>query len=133
MTTRKETPRRETKQRRLVLKAVQSHHDHPTAEQIYEDVHAEDPRISQGTVYRNLGCLSDDGSIFHVRVPGADRFDLRTDLHYHMFCVECKKVVDAPFPYKAVLDDDIMRQSGYDIIRHHLIFEGICPKCRKQK
>lgn len=35
--------RRETKQRRLVLEAVQSRHDHPTAEQIYEDVHQKIP------------------------------------------------------------------------------------------
>ena len=83
--------RRETKQRRLVLQAVRSRHDHPTAEQIYEDVHATDPKISHGTVYRNLNCLSEDGIICHVRVPGADRYDLRTDLHYHIYCVKCKK------------------------------------------
>ena len=58
--------RRETKQRRLVLQAVRSRHDHPTAEQIYEDVHATDPKISHGTVYRNLNCLSEDGIMIVV-------------------------------------------------------------------
>lgn len=122
--------RRDTKQRRLVLQAVQSRFDHPTAEQIYEDVHKADPKISQGTVYRNLNCLSEGGAICHVRVPGADRYDLRTDLHYHMFCVKCKKVIDAPYSYKAHLDEETMRQSGFDIIRHRLVFEGVCPECR---
>jgi hypothetical protein len=68
--------------------------------------------------------------ICHVRVPGADRYDLRTDLHYHMFCVECKKVSDAPHPYKPYLDEEIAKQSGYKIIRHRLIFEGVCPECQ---
>lgn len=125
--------RRETKQRRLVLQAVQSRCDHPTAEQIYEDVHAINPKISHGTVYRNLNCLSEDGVITHVRVPGADRYDLRTDLHYHMFCVACKKVIDVPYPYKSSLDEETMQQSGYQIIRHRLVFEGICPECRTDK
>ncbi len=124
--------RRDTKQRRLVLKAVQSRCDHPTAEQIYEDVHAADPKISHGTVYRNLNCLSEEGEICHVRVPGADRYDLKTELHYHMFCVVCKKVTDAPYLYKPSLDEETARQSGFEIIRHRLIFEGICPECREK-
>ena len=122
--------RRDTRQRRLVLRAVQARNDHPTAEQIYADVRVTDPKISHGTVYRNLNCLSEDGAICHVRVPGADRYDLRTDLHYHMFCVKCKKVIDAPYSYKEYLDEETMQQSGFEIIRHRLIFEGICPECR---
>ena len=123
--------RRDTKQRRLVLQAVQSRSDHPTAEQIYEDVHAIDARVIPGTVYRNLNCLSEDGAICHVRVPGADRYDLRTDLHYHMYCIRCKRVIDAPYPYKTQLDADTAMQSGFDIIRHRMVFEGICPDCRR--
>lgn len=124
--------RRDTKQRRLVLQAVQSRSDHPTAEQIYEDVHSADPKISHGTVYRNLNFLSEDGAICHVRVPGADRYDLRTDFHYHMFCIKCKKVTDAPYSYKESLDEETMQQSGFDILRHRLIFEGICPECKEE-
>ena len=63
---------RETKQRQIVLEAVQAHRDHPCAEQIYEDVCKIDDKISRGTVYRNLGCLAADKKIYHVRVPGAD-------------------------------------------------------------
>ena len=97
----------------MVLQAVQARKDHPTADQIFNDVHKLDPKISHGTVYRNLNLLCEDGLICHVRVPGADRYDLRTDLHYHMFCVECKKVSDAPHPYKPYLDEEIAKQSGY--------------------
>lgn len=52
---------RSTKQRQLILEAVEKRHDHPTADQIYLDVHAVDERISRGTVYRNLGILSASG------------------------------------------------------------------------
>lgn len=40
---------RETKQRQIVLEAVQAHRDHPCAEQIYEDVCKIDDKISRGT------------------------------------------------------------------------------------
>ena len=67
-----------------------------------------------------------------MRVPGADRYDLRTDLHCHIFCVRCRKVTDAPHPYKPYLDEETAKLSGYKIIRHRLIFEGICPECRNE-
>ena len=125
--------RRDTKQRKLVLRAVRARCDHPTAEQIFEDVHAADARISHGTVYRNLNCLAEEGLVYHVRVPGADRYDLRPDSHYHMFCVKCKKVIDAPYPYEETLDEETARLSGFRILRHRLIFEGICPECRAKE
>ena len=66
---------RNTRQRKIVLEAVQEHHDHPSADQIYLEIRAKDPRISRGTVYRNLNILSEEGQITHVKVPGADRYD----------------------------------------------------------
>lgn len=127
------TVRRDTRQRRLILRAVQSRRDHPTAEQIYEDVRASDPRISHGTVYRNLSCLSEDGAINHVRVPGADRYDLRTEPHYHMLCVKCGSVTDVPTPYKPFLDGETAELSGCNIIRHRLLFEGLCHECTAER
>ena len=49
---------------------------------------------------------------------------LRTDLHYHMFCVKCKKASDAPHSYKPHPDEEIAEQSGNKIIRHRLVFWG---------
>lgn len=125
--------RRDTKQRQLILDAVRSRCDHPTADQIYDDIHAIDARISRGTVYRNLNLLCEEGAICHVRVPGADRYDLRVDLHCHIFCIGCKEVIDAPYPYRAYLDSEIAKKSGYKIIRHRLIFEGVCPVCQSNE
>lgn len=83
---------RNTRQRKIVLEAVQEHHDHPSADQIYLEIRAKDPRISRGTVYRNLNILSGEGQITHVKVPGADRYDCRTDFHYHLICTGCGAV-----------------------------------------
>ena len=128
-----EKVRRQTKQRQFVLEAVRSRYDHPSAEQIYLDVRTIDERVSRGTVYRNLSCLCDTGEIKRIQVPGADRYDLRVDMHYHLLCVCCGTVCDAPFAYRAICDREVSKRSGYLILRHGGLFEGICPACRAQK
>lgn len=124
--------RRDTRQRQIVLEAVRARCDHPTADQIYLDVHAVDERISRGTVYRNLNCLSEDGEINHIKVPGADRYDKRTDLHYHLICTECGSVCDVPLVYDASTDALLAEKTGFAVKRHRTVFEGVCPACQKR-
>lgn len=124
--------RRDTRQKNLVLSAVRGRSDHPTAEQIYEDVHKIDDKISKGTVYRNLNLMSESGEVYHVKVSGADRFDLTTESHYHIICLKCGKVIDAPIDYVGEFDCLTEEKTGYKILRHTMVFEGFCPDCMKQ-
>lgn len=124
---------RNTKQRSMILEAVSSRCDHPTADQIYSDLRAKDDKISRGTVYRNLGILAENGEITNVKVPSADRYDFRLDRHYHMLCTECGGVFDAPIPYREEDDRQVETDTGFQIDRHRIIFEGCCPKCRLKR
>ena len=126
-------PTRDTRQRRLVLEAVRSRADHPSADDIYLAVREQDERISRGTVYRNLNVLAQAGEITHVKVPAADRYDLRQERHYHLFCVGCGAVCDAPLDYRAQLDRQVEGQTGFAVERHRTIFEGLCPACQAKK
>ena len=124
---------RNSRQRQIILDAVMARADHPTADQIYLDVREMDEKISRGTVYRNLGILSENGNITNVKVPAADRYDFRPDRHYHMFCTKCKKVWDAPMSYQGKYDKEVEDETGFQISRHRIIFEGLCPECSKDK
>lgn len=124
---------RNSRQRQLILDAVMARHDHPTADQIYMDVRKQDEKVSRGTVYRNLGVLSEDGNITNVKVPAADRYDCRLDRHYHMFCTKCGKVWDAPMNYQDQYDLQVEHETGFKINRHRIVFEGICPECSKEE
>lgn len=129
---REECRRRDTRQRQLVLQAVYSHRDHPTADSIYLDVLSRDSHVSRATVYRNLKCLGDMKEILRIEVPGADRFDLRTEEHYHFLCIRCGALSDVPDDYRKDWDKQTEeRVKGYRVIRHKTIFEGVCPLCRK--
>ena len=46
-----------SKQRELVFQTVLQNPIHPTADAVYEQVRRENPKISLGTVYRNLNFL----------------------------------------------------------------------------
>jgi len=123
---------RNTKQRQLVLDAVRAHFDHPR-DQIYLDVRAIDERISRGTVYRNLNILVRQGEVLQVKLPHMDRFECRSDKHYHLLCKGCGAVCDVPLPYNVELDEQAAKKTGYTIERHRAIFEGLCPDCIKCK
>ena len=61
---------RYSKQRELVLQKVEQLCDHPTAEEIFDLAARECPRLSLGTVYRNLNSLVDAGRVRRVSIPG---------------------------------------------------------------
>ncbi len=125
--------RRNTKQRTLILDIVRAHGDHPTAEDIYRDVHEQNPKVSRGTVYRNLNLLEETGDIISIEVPGGNRFDRRCDPHAHVICCSCSAVCDAMIEHDHALDDMVKKQTGYIITRHETLFYGLCPACQKRK
>ena len=55
--------RRKTRQRRVILEELQSVKSHPTAIELFELVRRRLPRVSLGTVYRNLDLLARAGFI----------------------------------------------------------------------
>ena len=123
--------RRNTAQRRLVYEAVLMRNDHPSADEIYLDVNALDPRISRATVYRNLNLLAERGELRHVKLPaGPDRFDWRLEDHNHAMCVRCQRVIDLELPYDGASDACVADETGFLITRHRTVFEGLCPDCR---
>lgn len=123
--------KRNTIQRTLTLKAVRRLHNHPTADEVYEEVAAEHSSISRGTIYRNLNQLAEDGEIRILRVPdGADRFDHVPGEHYHVRCIRCGRVYDVDMDYIPDLEKSIRDSHGFQFLGHDLMFRGICPACR---
>lgn len=123
---------RNTLQRRLVLETVRRMHNHPTADEIFREIAAENTLISKATVYRNLKILSEQGEILHIPIPnGADCFDFNTIPHYHIECRICNRIFDVNMPYLSDLYSQIVNRDGFLIESHQIVFHGLCPKCRK--
>lgn len=119
-------------QREVILDYVKRHAVHPTADMVYSALKGEYPNLSMGTVYRNLNLLSDLGELMKIRIAdGSDRFDGRTDEHYHMVCEKCARVYDLELPQLAEEIGDIAAQSGHTLTRVMLTLTGECEKCKK--
>jgi Fur family ferric uptake transcriptional regulator len=125
---------RMTKQRRVILEEVRRINDHPAADEIYDRVRKRLPRVSLGTVYRNLDVLCEMGLIQRLELSGTTkRFDGIPQKHYHIRCVCCGRVDDAPIAPMNELEDDLYGTTVFEIIGHNLEFTGLCPQCSKQR
>ncbi len=124
---------RMTPQRKVVLEELRRLHSHPSADEIYEVVRKRIPRISLGTVYRNLEILTELGEIQKLELAGTmNRFDWDANKHYHIRCVECGKIENAPLAPLNQIEDELYGSTVFDIIGHRLEFVGLCPACSKK-
>ncbi|MCI8633138.1 MAG: transcriptional repressor [Lachnospiraceae bacterium] len=125
---------RNTFQKSVVFEMLRGMQDHPTADRVYERVKNQYPSISRSTVYRILNQLSQQGEVYKVQMPAtADRFDYNKKPHYHAHCVKCGEVFDIPLERMNALERKASQISGFQIMSHSIIFEGICPQCREEQ
>lgn len=127
----KDCHRRNTRQRQVVLEELRSVLSHPTASDVYELARRRLPRISLGTIYRNLEILTQEGVIRRLdSVGGEARFDGDISEHHHVRCVRCGAVGDVHGLVDPMAIADIRHLGGYEILGYRLRFEGICPSCQ---
>ena len=105
---------------------------HPGADEIYERVRRRLPRISLGTVYRNLDVLAESGLIRRVDLGDGHRhYDGNLEAHSHVRCRQCGRVVDVEPAGLETIEASVSRETGFRICGHRLDFVGLCPACRK--
>ena len=119
---------------REVIKEYLSHTDeHPTADTVYMHVRQAFPRISLGTVYRNLNLLADMGEASKITTPdGAVRFDGITTPHYHALCTECGELFDLDMNIQDSINKQAQACFHGTIHSHSAIFYGVCDHCKQK-
>ena len=84
-----------TPQRMVILEAMYSLNNHPTADQIIELVKKSHPNISPGTVYKVLDTLVENDLIKKVSTDnGVMRYDGIIESHHHLYCMDCNMIQD---------------------------------------
>lgn len=119
-----------SRQREAVLTYLRSTTSHPTAEDVYISIRQEFPKISLGTVYRNLNLLADSGEILRLRCgEGIEHFDATTEPHNHFICRSCGRVLDLKMRLAKNLDEEAEEEISGEIEGHELYFYGKCNQC----
>ena len=125
---------RKSSRRQAILTLLRNTTSHPTADAIYDEVRKQIPKISKGTVYRNLKVLKEAGKIREINLSGTvSRYEAAYSSHYHFRCVNCDRVIDLDGPTLDDLDSKVARQTGLKISYHHMEFCGLCHDCQSLK
>jgi Fur family ferric uptake transcriptional regulator len=84
-------------------------------------------------VYRNLEILTQLGEIQELKLSGSlKRYDWNPNKHYHIRCVNCDRVENAPIAPLNQIEDDLYQATVFEIIGHNLEFTGLCPDCTQK-
>ena len=120
-----------TRQRKLILEELRRMKSHPTADEIYSMVREKLPRISLGTVYRNLQLLTGQGVIRSIpSSSGQTRYDGDMEDHFHIRCRKCGKVVDLPYSIDVNINtNDDSEEFQFDIVGYKIELIGDCREC----
>ena len=119
-----------SRQRDAVLTFLKSTTSHPTAEDVYTVVRQEFPKVSLGTIYRNLNLLVDQGDLIRIRCgDGVEHFDATVETHNHFICRSCGRVQDVDWELRSDIDQAAEKCCSGKIEGHELYFYGTCNQC----
>lgn len=120
-----------TVQRRVVMDALAGRTDHPSADQLYEQVKEAVKGISRTTVYRVIEVLVDNGIIRKVGSHEAKaRFDANAARHHHIECMSCGAVADVAPDASHEIELPDLEALDFEVTDYTILFQGTCGQCR---
>jgi len=119
-------PTRWTKQMKVVLDIVYDGKSPITADQVYELARKQLPRISLGTVYRNLNRLVTAGLISESQVGTVQCFFPHPYSNTHLECRSCGRLFSVPYDLSL---RQVSEATGLSLDGYELRLKGICREC----
>jgi Fur family peroxide stress response transcriptional regulator len=117
-----------TLQRRAVYQALAARSDHPTIDEVHEDVRRTSPAVSRTTVCRVLETLTGIGLAQRVLHPDLRaRYEARVERHHHFVCDRCGTTLDVQ---DARLDDLPIPPGPFEVRTCCVYLRGLCGACR---
>ena len=122
---------RMTESRKAILSVLSAGEMHPTADEVYSIVREQLPKISLGTVYRNLDLLAKHGFIRALATAGEPRrYDGMQEEHHHIRCEVCGRIDDVAIGHTVPFEELVVDEAGYEVHGCTLCFTGVCTECR---
>ena len=120
-----------TPQRMAIVAVLTKSQDHPSVEDIYDQIKTDFPTMSLATVYRNIVLIKSLGEVLELGFPdGSNRYDgNKPTPHPHVICVKCKKIVDPDLDSFDDMKKEVASATSFTILNHRLDFFGICSNC----
>lgn len=124
-----------TPQRLEILKYLDKHRTHPTADEIHRSLKEKNPSLSKTTVYNSLEKLVEKNIIQSLTsCTSENHYDFNEKMHHHFICKQCGKVYDIDFKCPNIKKiKEKIREKGHCIDEIHGHSKGICKECIKKQ
>lgn len=119
-----------TPQRVAVLEFLRGNPDHPSVDDVYQQVRKRFPSISRATIYNTVTTLVEAGLLQEVMITQEKtHVDWNVDRHHHFQCLKCGTVKD--IDYDALTAEQVGKKVGGHLVTGvKVVMEGICETCR---
>ena len=124
---------RVTRSRELICKILEdSGHAHFTVDELYKKVTKKNADIDLATVYRTLELLGEIGLIAHLhQAHGSGIYFLKNNENtMHIICLDCNKIIDVSSKSYNKINDLLMNETQFKLIRNNFIYSGVCGNCK---
>lgn len=124
-----------TPQRLAILRILAASENHPSVEQVYEQIRREFPTTSLATVYKTIATLKEMGEVLELGFADcASRYDGRRPRpHTHLICIKCRAIIDPDLGSLETVPLRVAQQAGFRLISHRFDIYGLCPRCQSEK
>lgn len=114
-----------------IMEYLVTKNNHPTADEIYNELVKEIPTLSKTTVYNTLNLLIKAKLVRLITIEDYEmRYDANILNHGHFKCEVCGKIFDFSINIDSA---EIAGLSKFIINEKHVYIKGICPSCIKNK
>lgn len=121
---------RMTRQRRIILDYLTSTREHPSAQQIYDQVRSSEEKVAVATVYNTLGVLVKLGFMKVMEFDALpNRYELNNRPHINMICRSCGKIIELESQLPLV-EENFRRSDDFRITDYRMECYGFCAFCR---
>jgi Fur family peroxide stress response transcriptional regulator len=120
-----------TPQRLAILRIFTSSRDHPSVEQVYDQIKEQFPMTSLATVYKTVALLKEEGELLELGFAnGSTRYDgYRPYPHPHLICIRCHRIIDLEGEGLDQPSFELAEKYGFHLVSHRHDLFGICPSC----
>jgi len=120
-----------TPQRLAIFEQLMGRKDHPSAEMIFNDIKNDFPSLTLVTVYNTLQKLvSTDLCIKVNPLHTSARYDGNTEVHQHLVCTHCQKIIDMHDASLSVELPELIAEK-FKIVDQSVLFYGTCVECQE--
>lgn len=120
---------RQTKQKGLINEELSKFSTFFTAEELFDRVRKNNPRIGLATIYRFLKHLSEKKEIHSYSCNRRTIYSKEENSHCHFICQKCGRIIH--FEIDSI--DFLSKKINGDICHFQIDVNGVCRKCLNKK